>query len=207
MKRYRYKVSRKVYILIIFSLVTHIIWGTACLIFLNDEYKYLSLVPFVIVAVQCIHFSRIVSEKYIIDKEKILTFGLLGKQKRRIDITEQPIVLISHADYAGPMSVRTASSPCTFLLKGKYSINLLWGLSVEEIAKFLHKKPIVDIYTNSMIPYLVHEYYYLYSFVGDSELMDYLITTWDPMVIIPESLKDVVKINAFSTKVFIDNGY
>ena len=193
--------------MIISSVIVHIIWGAACLIFSSDGYKYLSLAPFVIVAVQCIHFSRIVSEKFTIDKEKILTFGLLGKQKRRIDITEQPIVLISHADYAGPMSVRTASSPCTFLLKGKYSINLLWGLSIEEIAKALHKKPVVDIYTNSMIPHLVHEYYYLYSFIGDSELMDYLISTWDPLIIIPESIKDIVKINAFSTKVFIDKGY
>lgn len=193
--------------MIISSVIVHVIWGAACLIFLSDEYKYLSLAPFVIVAVQCIHFSRIVSEKFTIDKEKILTFGLLCKQKRRIDITEQPIVLISHADYAGPMSVRTASSPCTFLFKNRYSINLLWGLTIEEIAKFLHKKPVVDIYTNSMIPYLIHEYYYLYSFMGDSELMDYLITNWDPLIIIPESIRDIVKINAFSTKVFIDKGY
>ena len=84
---------------------------------------------------------------------------------------------------------------------------MLWGLTIEEIAKFLHKKPVVDIYTNSMIPYLIHEYYYLYSFMGDSELMDYLITNWDPLIIIPESIKDIVEINTFSAKVFIDKGY
>ena len=130
-------------------------------------------------------------EQFVITQDSINL--VIGKRIKIIHIPTAITIIVSYSDIRPPLSMRTAYNHQTHILKGKYSISILNEMPSDEVLQRLHKN-YVGKYTQSMIQSIFEGHEYLYSFVCDQETLKTLVDARKCTIILPKSLKDVVKI-------------
>ena len=127
------------------------------------------------------------------------------KKTCQIDIPERITVVVSYADICPPLTKRAVVGNTTHILKDKYAITLLERITMEDALEHLHRDHMYEYTTNMMEDLFGCKY--LYHFVGNQELFDYVCRNRDCIVIIPESLADKIFTNDLMMDTYIDIGY
>lgn len=143
-------------------------------------------------------------EQFILCKESIIVF--YGKKTHTIDLPSELTLVVSYADICPPLAKRTAVGNQTHILKDKYAISILQKTSLNVALEALHRN-YVQKYTTSRIQTIFDDYRYIYSCVCSQSLIDALIANRNYVLIIPESLLEVVSIDSSIVNVYIDMGY
>lgn len=129
-----------------------------------------------------------------------------GKKKKELAIPAKAILIVSYADICPLFAVRTTVANNTHILKDKYAISIVQGISPEIVLECLHRS-YTHTYTTSTIEACIDEYNYVYSFVFDHSLLYQVINGREHCLIVPESLVEKVSIDHCSANTYIDYGY
>ena len=169
------------------------IGGIVCLLFLGvmiialKESLWYIIMP-ILLAVSCI--SIIVkrhTEYFEIIDNQIISYNTMIK-KRKIDIPEHILVIISYADLPMPLTRRSSFGGVIRPLKKQYSIIILYKLSIAQALERLHKHS-KGIYTNTLIREIFEDYHYVYDCIYSDEILKDILLNREYELIVPESLK------------------
>ena len=109
------------------------------------------------------------------------------------------------------LAQRTGDPKDAIFLKDRISVSVLRSDSLENVKKTLHEhfiyRPFKCKYTNFSVETNFKENDFLYSFVGNKDLIDDLINSSKYKVIVPESLCDKYNIDVNRANVFVDWGW
>ena len=123
-------------------------------------------------------------EKFEIKEDSITV--IKGRRKHSIDIPSKITIIVSDVDICPPFAVRTAFRNNTHVLKNKYAITILKYTEIEDVLEVLHRNH-VQYYTSSMIEYMFSNHQFIYSFVCNQNLFEYVVYNRDSLIIMPES--------------------
>ena len=142
-------------------------------------------------------------EKFSISKDEIIIKR--GKEVRKIVLPTNPILIISYADVCSLLDKKVSYANQTYRLKGRYAISILRNMPLELALKRLHQN-FARQYTLTTIEVEFDRDDYIYGFVGEPILLDWVLADREYQLIIPESLKDQLEIRE-QKGVYIDYGY
>lgn len=152
---------------------------------------------FVLLMAYFLLFRRLYTESFYFAGNIIIT-----KREGTIVIPEQAVIIISPAYLERQGRYGTVYRP----LKGKYAVTIV-SEEFEKAADILHHPP---TRRNNAVDWMMDRYFppqqMLYGFVCDQPLFDKLLGTGRHIVIVPEKLKDIFKIDRIKAQVFIDKG-
>lgn len=140
-------------------------------------------------------------EQFAINSNSITVF--LGKKTQTISLPSELTLVVSYADICPPLAMRTAVGNQTHILKDKFAVSILQKMPVDVALESLHKNR-VQKYTTSRIQTVFDDHRYIYSFVCNQSLLDELIANRECLLIIPESLFNVISFDTSIMNVHID---
>lgn len=143
------------------------------------------------------------SECFLIFSDTITV--VQGRQKRNITIPSEATIILSYADVCPPLAKRIGYGNQTYMLKGRYSISILQKIPLETVFNRLHQNHTYK-YTNSTVEACFDEYLYVYSFVGNQEILDKLVANRNYQIIVPETLVHQISIDLHQINVHVDAG-
>lgn len=143
------------------------------------------------------------SECFLIFSDTITV--VQGRQKRNITIPSEATIILSYADVCPPLAKRIGYGNQTYMLKGRYSISILQKIPLETVFNRLHQNHAYK-YTNSTVEACFDEYLYVYSFVGNQEILDKLVANRNYQIIVPETLVHQISIDLHQINVHVDAG-
>lgn len=143
-------------------------------------------------------------EQFAINSDSITVF--LGKKTQTIRLPSELTLVVSYADICPPLAMRTAVGNQTHILKDKFAVSILQKMPVDVALESLHKNR-VQKYTTSRIQTVFDDHRYIYSFVCNQSLLDELIANRECLLIIPESLFNVISFDPSIMNVHIDTGH
>jgi len=143
-------------------------------------------------------------EQFVMSGDSVTVFS--GKKKQTICLPSELTLVLSYADVCPPFAMRTAVGNQTHILKDKFAVSILQKMTVEVALEALHRNRIQK-YTTSRIQTVFDDYRYIYSFVCNQSLFDELIANRKCLLIIPESLSEVISFDPNIVNVYIDEGY
>ena len=144
------------------------------------------------------------SESFSISDDEIIITR--GKKEEKISIPLNPTLIVSYADVCPPLAKRISYGLPTYMLKGRYAISILQNTPLETVLKLLHKN-YTRKYTASIVEECFDEHLYVYSFVGNKEILDKLLDNRNYQMIIPETLLNQISIDIHQTTAYVDSGY
>ena len=165
---------------------------------------YLLIIPLLysMIMLWSIYLSN--SERFFISDDTITI--IQGRKKQKVSIPSEPILVVSYADVCPPLAMRMSYGNQTYMLKGRYAISILQKMPLETALVRLHQN-YTRKYTTSTVKACFDEYLYVYSFVGDQEIVDKLLANRKCQIIIPETLRNQIAIDLHQTNAHIDTGY
>ena len=172
--------------------------------FLTDTLVYLFILPLLVLIFMVWSIYEPNSERFLISDDTITITK--GRKKQNVFIPSSPTFVISYADVCSSFAKRVNYGNQTFMLKGRYAISILQNTPIEITLAQLHSN-YTRKYTNTTLEVYFDEKQYVYSFVGNQEILDKLIANRNCQIIIPESLFNQISIDLHQVNVYIDNGY
>lgn len=172
--------------------------------FITDTHFYLLIWPLLFLFIMVWSIYKPNSERFSISGD-IIKIIQAGKEQR-ISIPAEPTLIVSYADVCPPLAKRISYGNQTYVLKGKYAISILQKMSLQTVLDRLHQN-YTQKYTNSTVEACFEEYLYVYSFVGNQEILDELLFKRNCQIIIPETLVNQISIDLHQTNIHIDIGY
>jgi hypothetical protein len=143
-------------------------------------------------------------EQFSISSDSITVF--FGRDIKTICLPSELTIVVSYADVCPPLTMRTAVGNETHILKNKFAVSILQGISVNVALETLHRNR-VQKYTSSSIRTAFDDYHYIYSFVCNQSLFDTLIAGRKCLLIVPESLSKIISFESSIENMTIDYGY
>ena len=140
-------------------------------------------------------------EHFSINSDSISVFKC--RQTKTIHLPEELTLIVSYADVCPPLTVRTVGGNQTHILKNKFAVSILQKMSVDVVLEILHKNR-MHKYTTSSIRNSFEGQQYIYSFVCDQFLFNDLIANRKCLLIVPESLSNVLSFKSSIENVYID---
>lgn len=191
------------YILSLISIVLLFFFSVAGI--LLKQSALLCLFPAICAVIRLVKILIPQCEQFILNHDSITVF--LFKRIQTISLPDELTLIVSYADVAPPFAVRTAVGNQTHILKDKYTVSILQKMPKDAALEKLHRNGIKK-YTAERIKTVFDASCYIYSFVLCSrELPDVLITDRKCLLIVPESLSDVISFKTDNENVYIDKGY
>lgn len=172
--------------------------------FLTDTQFYLLIWPLLFLMIMAWSIYKPNSECFLISGNTITI--IQGRKKQKVSIPSEPTLVVSYADVCPPLAKRIGYGNQTYMLKGRYAISILQKIPLETALMRLHRN-YTRKYTISTVEACFDEYLYVYSFVGNQEMFDKLISNRNCQIIIPETLLNQISIDLRHQKVHIDLGY
>lgn len=172
--------------------------------FLTETQFYLMIWPILLLVIMVWSIYKPNNERFSISGGTIII--MRGRKKDKIDIPSEPTLIVSYADICPPLAKRMSYGNQTYMLKGRYAISILQKIPLEIAIVRLHEN-YTRKYTNSTVEACFDEHLYVYSFVGNQEIVDKLIANNKCQIIIPESLLSQLPINLNQINAHIDAGY
>ena len=172
--------------------------------FLTDTQFYLLIWPLLLLMIMAWSIYMPNSERFLISGDTITIMH--GRKKQKVSIPSEPTLVVSYADVCPPMAKRMGYGNQTYMLKGRYAISILQKIPFETALAQLHLN-YTRKYTNSTVEERFDESLYVYSFVGNQEMLDKLLANRNCQIIIPETLLNQISIDLHRINVYIDIGY
>lgn len=164
----------------------------------------LLFVPLIIILIMVWSIYKPNSERFLISEDTITVMRYRTQQT--IAIPYETTLIVSYADVCPPIAKRISFGNQTYMLKGRYAISILQKIPLESALERLHQNYAYK-YTNSMVEEYFDGELYVYSFVGNQEILDKLLTNKKCQMIIPETLLSQISINSPKVNIYVDNGY
>ena len=171
---------------------------------LTDIQFYLLIFPLVIIIAMAWSIYKPNSERFLISGDTITI--MQGRKKQKVSIPFEPTLVVSYADICPSLAKRISYGNQTYMLKGRYAISILQKIPFETALAQLHLN-YTRKYTNSTVEERFDESLYVYSFVGNQEMLDKLLANRNCQIIIPETLLNQISIDLHHINVYIDIGY
>ena len=145
-------------------------------------------------------------ESFFIDDDVICVKK--ANKKCKLSIPKNCSIIVAYADFCPLFAEKLNSGNHTYMLKGRYSISIVSGDSLEFIFNKLHSNYAKKYTTSSVEEKFKMNADLIYSFVCDNDLLNELIKNRTCQIIIPESLKSDVKLNnTASANIIYDKGF
>ncbi len=120
----------------------------------------------------------------------------------RIGIPNKTIIVITQADVHQPFGYQS------YLLKKRLAISILQDLPLDCVIEILHGKYKSQfIYTNSTIEKTMDKNIFVYSCIYTKDIIESVLQVTSGLIIIPESLKDIVAVPNNKIEVYYDIGW
>lgn len=171
--------------------------------YLIDAPYYLLIIPLLFSMIMLWSILSPNRERFLISGEVILKIH--GKYKRAIQIPNNPILVLSHADISSSFAKQISHGNQSYLLKGRYTVSILQNMPLETVLDALHQNN-AKKYTTTTVELTFREGQFVYSFVCNQELLEQLVANLACRIIIPETLLQYVDIDLHQN-VFLDYGY
>ena len=172
--------------------------------FLTDTHIYLLIWPLGLLLIMAHSIYEPNSERFMISGDTITI--MQGKKEKKVSIPSELTLVISYADVCPPLAKRISYGNQTYILKGRYAISILKKIPLEDALVRLHRN-YTRKYTTSTVEACFDECLYVYSFVGNHEILDRLLSNRNCQIIIPETLLNQISIDFHKVNVHIDTGY
>ena len=196
--KFRFRDYTSAWLVIVFLFVLVVVG------FLTDTQFYLLIWPLLLLMIMAWSIYKPNSERFLISGDTITI--MQGRKKQEVSIPSEPTLVVSYADVCPPLAKRVSYGNQTYMLKGRYAISILQKIPLEIAIVRLHEN-YTRKYTNSTVEACFDEHLYVYSFVGNQEIVDKLIANNKCQIIIPESLLSQLPINLNQINAHIDTGY
>lgn len=170
--------------------------------FLTDTQFYLSIWPLLLIVIMALSIFSPNNESFLLSGDTIMI--MKGKKKQKVSIPPEATLIVSYADVCPTFAKRISYGNQTYILRGRYAISILQKMPMETILEQLHRN-YTHKYTNSIVESCFDEY--VYSFVGNQELLDKLVANKKYQIIIPETLLKQISIDINRINLHIDSGY
>ena len=144
------------------------------------------------------------SESFLISGDTITI--MQGRKKQKVSIPSEPTLIVSYADVCPPLAKRISYGNQTYMLKGRYAISILQKIPLETALARLHQNH-TRKYTASTVEECFEDYLYVYSFVGNEDVLGELVSGRKCQMIVPETLVDKMSVDFNQMYVHIDVGY
>ena len=171
---------------------------------LTDIKIYLLVCPILVLISMAWSIYKLNSESFSISGDEIIITR--GKKEEKIFIPLNPTLIVSYADVCPPLAKRISYGLPTYMLKGRYAISILNNMPLETAMEKLHKN-YVRKYANSTVEEVFNGQLFVYSFVGNQQILDELLNNRNCQIIIPQSLLNKIPIDTQQSNVYVDNGY
>ena len=171
---------------------------------LTNTQVYLLIWPLMLLVIMAWSIYKPNSERFLISGDTITI--MQGRKKQRVAIPSEPTIVVSYADVCPPLARRISYGNQTYMLKGRYAISILQKIPLETALVRLHQNYTCK-YTTSTVEVCFEEYLHVYSFVGNQELLDELVSNKNCQIIIPETLLNQISIDLHQINAYIDTGY
>lgn len=172
--------------------------------FLTNTQVYLLIWPLMLLVIMAWSIYKPNSERFLISGDTITI--MQGRKKQRVAIPSEPTIVVSYADVCHPLARRISYGNQPYMLKGRYAISILQKIPLETALVRLHQNYTCK-YTTSTVEACFEEYLHVYSFVGNQELLDELVSNKNCQIIIPETLLNQISIDLHQINAYIDTGY
>ena len=172
--------------------------------FLTDTQFYLLIWPLLLLMIMAWSIYKPNNERFMISGDTITI--IQGRKEQKISIPSEPTLVVSYADVCPPLAKRISYGNQTYMLKGRYAISILQKIPLETALMRLHQN-YARKYTTSTVEECFDEHLYVYSFVGNQEILDKLLANRNCRIIIPETLLNQISIDLHQINVHIDTGY
>lgn len=173
--------------------------------FLTDTQFYLLIWPLLLLMIMAWSIYKPNSERFLISGDTITI--MQGRKKHKVSIPSEPTLVVSYADVCLPFARHIGCyGNQTYMLKDRYAISILRCIPPETVLDRLHQD-YASKYTNTTIEMCFDEHLYVYSFVGNQEILDKLISRDNSQIIIPETLLRQIAIDLHQINVHVDVGY
>lgn len=171
---------------------------------LTEIQVYLLIWPLFLISIMVWSIYKPNSERFLIVGDAIIV--IQGGKKHELSIPSEITLIVSYADVCSPLAKSVSYGNQTHMLKGRYAISILQKIPLETVFERLHQN-YTQKYTNSIVEACFDEYLYVYSFVGNQEMLSKLLANRNCQIIIPESLVNQVSIDLHQMNVHVDAGY
>lgn len=171
--------------------------------FLTDTQIYLLIWPLLLLMIMAWSIYKPNSEHFLISGDTITI--MQGRKEQKVSIPSEPTLVVSYADVCPPLAKRMGYGNQTYMLKGRYAISILQKMPLETALVRLHQN-YTRKYTTSTVEACFDEYL-VYSFVGNQEMLDKLLSNRNCQIIIPETLLNEISIDLHQINVHLDTGY
>ena len=196
--KFRFRDYTSAWLVIVFLFVLVVVG------FLTDTQFYLLIWPLLLLMIMAWSIYKPNSERFLISGDTITI--MQGRKKQKVSIPSEPTLVVSYADVCPPLAKRMSYGNQTYMLKGRYAISILQKIPLETALVRLHQN-YTRKYTTSTVEACFDEYLYVYSFLGNQEILDKLLADRNCQIIIPETLLNQVSIELHQINVHIDTGY
>lgn len=187
------------WIIVIFLLVL------VAAVFLTNAQFYLLICPLLLILSMVWSVYKPNSECFLISGDTITI--IKGRKKQIVTIPTEPILIVSYADVCPPIANHIGYyGNQTYMLKGRYAISILQKIPLETVFERLHQNH-TRKYTNTTIETCFDKHLYVYSFVGNQEILNKLMRQYNCQIIIPETLQNQISIDLRQINVHVDVGY
>lgn len=171
---------------------------------LTETQFYLLIWPLLLLIIIAWSIFKPNSERFLISIDTITI--VKGRKEHRVTIPSEITVVVSYADVCTPIAKHIGVGNQSYLLNGRYAISILKKMPIVIALERLHQKSIYK-YTNSTIEALFGEQHYIFSCVGEQEILNKLLLNRNCQIIIPESLSKQTHIDLSQENAYIDVGY
>ena len=171
--------------------------------FRTDTQFYLLIWPLLLLMDMVWSIYRPNSERFLISGDTITI--MQGGKKQTVSIPSEPTIIVSYAAVCPPLAKRIGDYRA-YMLKGRYAISILQKIPLGTAFERLHKN-YTRKYTNTTVEACFDEHLFVYSFVGNQEILDKLLSNRNCQIIIPETLLNQISIDSHQINVHIDTGY
>ena len=173
--------------------------------FLINAQFYLLFFPLLLILSMVWSVYRPNSEHFLIYGNNISI--MQGRNKRTVSIPNEITLVVSYADICPPFAKHIGCyGNQIYMLKGRYAISILQNIPLKTVFERLHQN-YTQKYTNTTVEECFEKHLYVYSFVGDQELLDNLISKYNCQIIIPETLLNKVSVDLRQENIHVDAGY
>ena len=196
--KFRFRDYTSAWLVIVFLFVLVVVG------FLTDTQFYLLIWPLLLLMIMAWSIYKPNSERFLISGDTITI--MQGRKKQKVSIPSELTLVVSYADVCPPLAKRMSYGNQTYMLKGRYAISILQKIPLETALVRLHQN-YTNKYTTSTVEACFEEYLHVYSFVGNQELLDELVSNKNCQIIIPETLLNQISIDLHQINAYIDTGY
>lgn len=196
--KFRFSDYISAWLVIVFLLVLVVVG------FLTDTQFYLLIWPLLLLMIMAQSIYKPNNERFMISGDTITI--IQGRKEQKISIPSEPTLVVSYADVCPPLAKRISYGNQTYMLKGRYAISILQKIPLETALVRLHQS-YTRKYATSTVEACFDECLYVYSFVGNQEILDKLLANRNCQIIISETLLNQISIDLHQINVHIDTGY